>query len=157
MQVEVGKIVEGKVTGITHFGAFVALPGGETGMVHISEVSDAYVKEIGDYISEDQEIKVKILAVADDGKISLSMKQCEENAALKPKEQEQEQRPQRNVRPRQNNRPREAGWQPKPQQESEDMSFEDMLTRFKQVSNDRMGELKRANDPRRSRRGNSYR
>ena len=57
MQVEVGAIVEGKVTGLTNFGAFVSLPDGKTGMVHISEVAPTYVKEIRDYLTENQEVK----------------------------------------------------------------------------------------------------
>ena len=61
MQVEVGAIVEGKVTGLTNFGAFVSLPDGKTGMVHISEVAPTYVKEIRDYLTENQEVKVCLL------------------------------------------------------------------------------------------------
>ena len=68
MQVEVGAIVEGKVTGLTNFGAFVSLPDGKTGMVHISEVAPTYVKEIRDYLTENQEVKVKVLSVGDDGR-----------------------------------------------------------------------------------------
>ena len=56
MQVEVGAIVEGKVTGLTNFGAFVSLPDGKTGMVHISEVAPTYVKEIRDYLTENQAV-----------------------------------------------------------------------------------------------------
>ena len=63
MALEVGSVVEGKVTGITKFGAFVELPGGKTGMVHISEVAATYVKEIRDFIQENQVVRVKILAV----------------------------------------------------------------------------------------------
>ena len=68
MQLEVGMVLEGKVTGITKFGAFVELPGGRTGMVHISEVAATFVKEIRDYVSENQVIKVKILNISEDGK-----------------------------------------------------------------------------------------
>ena len=71
MQLEVGSIVEGKVTGITKFGAFVELAPGTTGMVHISEVASTYVKEIRDHVQENQMVKVKILSISDDGKISL--------------------------------------------------------------------------------------
>ncbi len=74
MALEVGAVVEGKVTGITKFGAFVELPGGKTGMVHISEVAPTYVKEIRDYVTENQMVKVKILNIGEDGKVSLSMK-----------------------------------------------------------------------------------
>ena len=59
MQFEVGSILEGKVTGITKFGAFVGLPGGKTGMVHISEVAPTFVKEIRDHLTENQEFKVR--------------------------------------------------------------------------------------------------
>ena len=67
---EIGQIVEGKVTGLTSFGAFVSLPEGKSGMVHISEVSNAFVKEIKDHLTEGQEVKVKIIGI-NDGKISL--------------------------------------------------------------------------------------
>ena len=71
MQLVVGNIVEGKVTGITKFGAFIDLGEGKTGMVHISEVAATFVKEIRDYIKENDIVKVKILSIAEDGKISL--------------------------------------------------------------------------------------
>lgn len=76
MQHEVGSIVEGKVTGITKFGAFVELEGGSVGMVHISEVSQSYVNDISEYLKEGETVKVKILNVGDDGKISLSIKRA---------------------------------------------------------------------------------
>lgn len=80
MQHEVGKVVEGKVTGITKFGAFVELEGGSVGMVHISEISQEYVNNISDYLKEQQPVKVKILNVSPDGKISLSIKRVEMDA-----------------------------------------------------------------------------
>jgi S1 RNA binding domain protein len=76
MQLEVGKIYEGKVTGITKFGAFVELEKGTTGMVHISEIANTYVSEIKDHITEGQTVKVKVLALGDGGKISLSIKKA---------------------------------------------------------------------------------
>ena len=76
MQVEVGAVLEGKVTGITKFGAFVELPDNKTGMVHISEVASTFVKEIRDFITEGQQVKVKVLSIGEDGKISLSMKKA---------------------------------------------------------------------------------
>ena len=81
MQLAVGNIVEGKVTGITKFGAFVELPGGKTGMVHISEVAPTYVNEIRDHVTENQVVKVKILSISEEGKISLSMKRAMERPA----------------------------------------------------------------------------
>ena len=65
MQLEVGKIVDGKVTGITNFGAFVQLEGGKTGLVHISEVAISYVKDIHEHLKENDEVRVKILSVDD--------------------------------------------------------------------------------------------
>ena len=82
MQLEVGSIVEGKVTGVTKFGAFVELPEGKSGMVHISEVADVFVSEISQFVSEGQTVKVKIININEDGKISLSMKALEKEAAL---------------------------------------------------------------------------
>lgn len=80
MQLEVGSILEGKVTGITNFGAFVELAEGTTGMVHISEVAPTYVNQIRDHLTEGQTVKVKVLSVGDDGKISLSIKKAMDNA-----------------------------------------------------------------------------
>ncbi|MFW6270094.1 MAG: S1 RNA-binding domain-containing protein [Bacillota bacterium] len=77
MSIEVGSKVEGKVTGITDFGAFVELPGGNTGLIHISEVADTYVKDISNYLQKDEEVTVKVINVDDDGKIGLSIKQLE--------------------------------------------------------------------------------
>jgi S1 RNA binding domain protein len=76
MVLEVGSVVEGKVTGITKFGAFVELPGKKTGMVHISEVAATYVKEIRDFLTENQTVKVKVLAITPEGKINLSIKRA---------------------------------------------------------------------------------
>ena len=72
MQLEVGKIYEGKVTGITKFGAFVELDKDTTGMVHISEVANTFVNDISEHLKEGQEVKVKVLAL-NDGKIALSI------------------------------------------------------------------------------------
>jgi len=76
MEVEVGSVVTGKVTGITKFGAFVSLPGGKSGLVHISEVASAFVSDVHDYLTEGQEVQVKVLAVTPEGKINLSVKQA---------------------------------------------------------------------------------
>ncbi len=75
MSIEVGTTVEGKVTGITKFGAFVELPGGDTGLIHISEVANTYVKDISNFLKEDETVKVKVIRIDDDGKIGLSIKQ----------------------------------------------------------------------------------
>ena len=114
MQLEVGAVLEGKVTGITKFGAFVELPNGKTGMVHISEVAPTYVKEIRDYVTENQTVKVKVLNIGEDGKISLSMKKAVEQ-------------PRPGARPRavSPGRPGNFEWQ---SSKSDSGSFEDMLS-----------------------------
>lgn len=133
---EVGAIVEGKVTGLTAFGAFVSLPEGKNGMVHISEVSNSFVKDIKDFLKEGQDVKVKIVNITDEGKISLSIKKAEDTP------REYTPRPKRNDRPRNNN-----VWQGQPKQQNDSaMSFEDMMARFKQVSDEKMTDLKRSTD-----------
>ena len=147
MQLEVGAILEGKVTGITKFGAFVELPGGKTGMVHISEVAPTFVKEIRDFVTENQTVKVKVLSISEEGKISLSIKK-----AMDPAQQQPQRRESRgNNGPRTPRQPRPAAvspgrpgnyeWQSR---RIEGGSFEDMMSRFKQSSDEKMSDLKRA-------------
>ena len=76
MAAEVGSVIEGKVSGITKFGVFVDIGEGVTGMVHISEVARNYVKDIKEYVCMGQEVKVKVITVSPEGKVSLSMKQA---------------------------------------------------------------------------------
>ena len=75
MELEVGTILEGKVTSITKFGAFVALEGGRSGLVHISEIANTYVNDVHDFLQEGQTVKVKLLAIKD-GKLDLSIKKA---------------------------------------------------------------------------------
>lgn len=126
MPVLVGKIVEGTVTGITNFGAFVQLPEGKSGLVHISEVSHDYVESIGDYIKKGEKVKVKVLSINDDGKISLSMRQ----AKAKTKQPEQ------------------VDWS-SGETVQKGMSFEDKLNQYLKDSNEKMDQLK-TRDTRRS-------
>ena len=88
MAVEIGEILDGKVTGITNFGAFVELPDKSTGMVHISEVSNTYIKDIHEQLSENQEVKVMVIDINEKGKIALSIKKAlpEEEAPAPKKE-----------------------------------------------------------------------
>ncbi len=136
MVLEIGSILEGKVTGITKFGAFVELPGGKNGMVHISEIASTYVKEITDFIKEDQVVKVKILAISPEGKINLSIKRAQEQP-----------RPSSPTPPPK--RPRvEQDWSgASKRQSSEPLTFEDMLSKFKSTSEDKISDLKRTMDP----------
>ncbi len=166
MQLEVGKIYEGKVTGITKFGAFVELEKGTTGMVHISEVANTYVNEIKDHIQEGQTVKVKVLSMGDDGKISLSIKKAQP-------------RPERSDRPQRNNRQggdsdrgghqggrqggrRSYSERPEPvdfaknpppvydvRTTSGDADFEDMMAKFKATSEERFSDLKHVMDNKR--------
>ena len=130
-------ILEGKVTGITKFGAFVELPGGRTGMVHISEVAPTFVKEIRDFVSENQTVKVKILNIGEDGKISLSMKR-----AVEPPPRSGNSGP-RAPRPA---RPGSYEWQSR---RNEGGTFEEMMSRFKQTSDEKMSDLKRCMESKR--------
>ena len=133
---EIGAIVEGKVTGLTNFGAFVSLPDGKSGMVHISEVSNSFVKDIKEHLKEGQDVKVKVVNITDEGKISLSIKKAEDTP------RESAPRPKRNDRPRNN-----TVWQGQSKQQNDSaMSFEDMMARFKQVSDEKMTDLKRSTD-----------
>lgn len=129
MALEVGQIVEGKVSGITGFGAFIDLPEGSTGLVHISEVARNYVKDINEHLSVGQEVKVKVLSLDEKGKISLSIKKAQENnfrrAAAEPF----------------SGKPAEIDWNA--ENDQKDMSFEDMMASFKQSSDARMLDIKR--------------
>lgn len=78
MEFGVGSIVDGKVTGITKFGAFVALPEGRSGLVHISEIAYSYVNEVSDHLKEGQEVKVKVIGIDQNNRINLSIKKVTE-------------------------------------------------------------------------------
>ncbi len=149
MSLQVGMIVEGKVTGITKFGAFVDLENGKTGMVHISEVAPTFVSDIKEHLKEGQTVKVKILSIGDDGKISLSIKK-----ALPPQNNDRNRQHRGSAPSQRPSSPSNYEWQPSRQSES--ASFEDMLSKFKQTSDEKISNLKRANESRRgsSRRGN---
>ena len=141
---EVGNIVEGKVTGITNFGAFVELPEGKTGMVHISEVASTYVNQITDFLTEGQTVKVKIINISDDGKISLSIKKAEprpEREHGRYGDRNQGRRPYHD-RGSQGHGGR-GGFGSAPAKKDEKPSFEDMMAKFKQASDDKMSDLKK--------------
>ncbi len=128
MQIEVGAILEGKVTSITKFGAFVELPENKTGMVHISEVSTGFVKEITDYLQENQIVKVKVIEIDQNGRINLSIKRL----------LDQPQQSSRRAPARRGN----VGWQPK--QVVQPVTFEEMMSKFKADSDDKMSSLRRS-------------
>ena len=145
----VGDIVEGKVTGLTAFGAFVKLTSGEVGMVHISEVASSYVKDIKEHLKEGQDVKAKVLSINEAGKISLSIKQAEPKP-VEPREKK-EFRGEKNFdrkpsKPRRNSPP---VWQGN-RQEEKPQSFEDMMAKFKQTSDERQAGIKKPAESRRS-------
>ena len=131
MGLEVGAVVEGKVTGITKFGAFVALPEGRSGLVHISEVANSYVKEVGDYLAVGQTVRVRVLSIAGDGKINLSVRQAAEPAPTAARTAPQRQARQ-NVSA--DSAPRIAD------PPSGDKAFEDRLKKFMQESDSRIAD-----------------
>lgn len=138
MQLDVGKIYDGKVTGITKFGAFVELEPGTTGMVHISEVANTFVNEIKDHLAEGQSVKVKVLSVSEEGKISLSIKKASENQNPKNKRGGSGGGKRPDSKPREEKAP-----------QTPEAAFEDMLNKFKQSSDERMGDLKKVIDNKR--------
>ena len=85
MAIEVGNVLEGRVTGVKPFGAFVALPEGKSGMVHISEVSNEYVQDINTVLHDGDAVKVQVINIAPDGKIALSIKRLLPPAPLRPR------------------------------------------------------------------------
>ena len=146
MELTVGAILEGKVKSITNFGAFISLPEGKTGMVHISEVANAYVSDIRQHLTEGQDVKVMVIGL-ENGKINLSIKRTlpqprrDAPRQSRPDRGERNDRPERgdrgerSDRPRQQSRPAQnagAGAQGQPR------SFDDMLKQFMTDSNSKM-------------------
>lgn len=151
MALQVGDIVEGKVTGIKPFGAFVSLPEGKTGLVHISEVSYEFVQDLSTVLSDGQTVSVKVISIAPDGKIALSIKRTQpapERGSRPPRgehsgngnggERRGAPRPKREEKPR--------VWQPKPAAPQGEMSFEDMMARYKTRSEEKIADLKRVTE-----------
>ena len=158
MEFEVGSILEGKVTGITKFGAFVALPGGKSGLVHISEIAYSYVNDVSEFLSEGQAVKVKIIGIDANNRINLSIKQT----LPPPPRPERRSAPAGAPRPPRRDdgpRPPRAGgmqrrpevFAPKPQPKGP-ASFEDQLKQFMAASDSKLSEL-HMNEKRGSRRG----
>lgn len=144
MSLEVGAIVEGEVTGITNFGAFVQLPEGKVGLIHISEVSNVYVKDVHDFLKEHDKVKVKVLSIDERGKIGLSIKQLTPPpAAPQPKPQ----------RPQNENRERRGNVRAQSARPVSPLTFEDKLSKFLKDSDDRMLDLKRNTESKRGGRG----
>lgn len=154
MSIEVGSKLQGKVTGITNFGAFVELPEGSTGLVHISEVADNYVKDINDHLKVGDMVEVKVINVEKDGKIGLSIKKAIDRP-------ERPARPDRPERPERNDRRESRGFSQsqRPRQgrandnRSSRENFESKMARFLKDSEDRLSSLKRNTESKRGGRG----
>ncbi|MFS0784156.1 S1 domain-containing RNA-binding protein [Bacillus sp. 1P06AnD] len=145
MSIEVGSKLQGKVTGITKFGAFVELSEGTTGLVHISEVADNYVKDINDHLKVGDQVEVKVINVEKDGKIGLSIKKAKDRP-----EQSYQPRPQRHGRGdnrSRDNRNRDNSRGPVKE------NFEQKMARFLKDSEDRLSTLKRSTETKRGGRG----
>ena len=153
MEPQVGSILEGKVTSIMKFGAFVALEGGGSGLVHISEIANTFVEDVHDHLQTGQAVKVLVLS-AENGRVNLSIKK-----ALP----QQERRAPRAPRPGPQAGPRSAAPRPsqpqfqsrvrqEPLPPSGDQAFEDKLKRFLSSSEGKMADLNRSMDGKRGRR-----
>ena len=158
MAIEVGNVFEGRVTGVKPFGAFVALPEGRVGMVHISEVSNEFVQDINTVLHDGDEVKVQVINIAPDGKVALSIKR------LLPRPDRREGGHFGGNGGRGGRPPREGGraaaryaaprvWQPKAPARTDNMSFEDMMSRFKSQSEEKMADLDHETN---NRRGGGY-
>lgn len=135
MEFGVGSILEGKVTGLTKFGAFVSLPEGKSGLVHISEIAYSYVNDVKDYLKEGQEVKVKVIGIDEYGRINLSIKK----AMDPPPRPAGQGRPMGGARPAGGGRP--GGFSRGPAAPREPASFEDKLKQFMQASDSKLSEL----------------
>jgi len=140
MEFTVGAVLEGKVKSITNFGAFIALPENKTGLVHISEVANAYVSDIRQHLTEGQDVKVVVIST-DGGKLNLSIKRLE----TKPQPQQREFRgsnsaPQRPAR--------QAAPTPPPAPKTADQLFEEKLKQFMSESDSKISSIKQYSDRR---------
>jgi S1 RNA binding domain protein len=140
MSIEVGTKLEGKVTGITHFGAFVELPEGVTGLVHISEIADNYVKDVNEFLKINDTVKVKVINVEKDGKIGLSIKQAQD-------------RPVNASKPSHHGSGAESQRTNRFDHRKRTNNFEDIMNKFLRDSEDRLTSLKRHTESKRGGRG----
>lgn len=125
MSLKVNDVVEGVVTGITKFGAFVQI-GEDSGLVHISEISNNYVEKVEDFLEKGQKVKVKVVNVDKDGKIGLSIKKANP--------------------PKENKKPMDINWMKK--EEPKDLSFEDKMAKFLKESNEKIESVRQRNNSR---------
>lgn len=159
MSIEVGNILPGKVTGITNFGAFVDLGNRKTGLVHISEVSNSYIKDIKDVLTVGDEVQVKVMEIAGDGKVSLSIRRAsadssEENVEEKPKFQKSAPRNQEGQGFKKPYAAKSApSFEKKSPSQAKVNDFDAMMSSFLKDSEDRLTSLKRNTEGKRGGRG----
>ena len=151
MVIEVGSVVDGVVSRITNFGAFVDIEGGKNGLIHISEISDVYVRDVRDFLSEGDKVQTKVISIDERGKIALSLKQ------MKKQNQESEREvdsPPRNKFSRndRNDQRFDRGENKRPVRQLS-ASFEDKLSKFMKDSDERQADIKRKTDSKRGGRG----
>jgi len=160
MSIEVGQKITGKVTGITHFGAFISLPDNKTGLVHISEVSNSYIKDIKDVLTVGDEVQVKVMEIAGDGKVSLSIRRAsaddssEETVEEKPKFQKSAPRNQEGQGFKKPYSAKSApSFEKKSPSQAKVNDFDAMMSSFLKDSEDRLTSLKRNTEGKRGGRG----
>ncbi len=152
MEFGVGSILEGKVTGITKFGAFVALPENKSGLVHISEIAYSYVNDVHEHLQEGQQVKVKVISIDDNNRINLSIKK-----AMDPPPRPQSRSFEQSARPNSgqpggNHRSAHSFGGSRPAQSKGPADFEDQLKQFMAYSDSKLSEL-HMTDRRGNRRG----
>lgn len=138
-KLEVGAMVSGKITGIAKFGAFVEVAPKKTGLVHISEISNGFVKNISDHLKEGQIVNVKILGISPSGKIELSIRQAENPDLIKDNKEQF------------NKSFGEKSFHRKAVQPDKTNSFEDMMAKFKKASEDKLSGIAQPVESRRRR------
>ena len=138
--ISVGNIIEGKVISVMPFGAFVDLGGKKSGLVHISEISSGYVKDINEYVKKGDTLRVKVISIDDKGKISLSAKQAVEKDTRKAKNETAKES-------KTPVRPVDIDWG---SAATAELSFEDKLSKFKHDSDENMQTLRRNAESKRS-------
>ncbi len=141
MAIELGSVVEGKVTRIMNFGAFVELEEKKIGLVHISEVADEYVNSVSDFLKEGDMIQAKVISIDSNGKIALSIKKLK---------QQQKQEAEKQFRNQKGKPTGRGDFKPNRQTSA---SFEDKLSKFLKDSDERLTDLKRKTDSKRGGRG----
>ncbi len=142
MEFGVGSILDGKVTGITKFGAFVSLPEGRSGLVHISEIAYSYVSEVSEHLKEGQEVKVKVIGIDESNRINLSIKKVNDPPPRAQGAPQGNRTPRQGGAPRQNSAPRGGGFAPRPAAQKEPAGFEDMLRQYMQASDSKFSEMR---------------